>query len=397
MQFIEPVILWGTLAVVVPIAIHFWHQKQGKLLPWAATQWLLEKQQQQSRGLRLDNLLLLLVRCILLILLAVLLAQPILNWASKKPAITQIHLVQPNPTVADNFRFELAEALKKGERVIWANSTLEPIQADLKSSQSPGSFGPLTIQSAINQVNLSNTELHLYINNNQALADVPAIVVPSRFKLHSIGDSSTQPRPYIVVKNGRRLFLNRAGQLVSSPLLDPALKFQAEPTHTGPIHTLVAFKNVREQQTVKASLAALTDVYGLDLLVEEKSVPNQLYDWVLTDQLPANPSLKTLYVVSGTVQHPTTDNVITTDETLTPQTSGRVETGQLPEWLGELLIRHYGLASFTQPLSQQELNALFVPSAKPKTEQQAGLQNALFLLVLVIIGVERWMALTKNA
>ncbi|MBN8821161.1 MULTISPECIES: BatA domain-containing protein [unclassified Spirosoma] len=397
MTFIEPVILWGTLAVVVPIAIHFWHQKQGKPLPWAATQWLLEKQQQQSRGLRLDNLLLLLVRCILVILLAVLLAQPILNWASKKPAITQIHLVQPNPTVADNFRFELAEALKKGERVVWANPALDPVQTDLKPSQSPISFGPLTVQSAINQVNLPNTELHLYISNNQALADVPAIAVPSRFKLHSIADSSTQSRPYIVVKNGRRLFLNRAGQLVSSPVLDPALKFQAEPTHAGPIRTLIAFKNPRELQTVKASLAALTDVYGLDLLVDEKSAPNQLYDWVLTDQLPTNPSPKTLYVVSGTVQHPTTDNVITTDETLTPQTSGRVETGQLPEWLGELLIRHYGLVSLTQPLSKQELNALFVSSAKPQTEQQAGLQNALFLLVLVIIGVERWMALTKNA
>ncbi|GAB4032641.1 BatA domain-containing protein [Spirosoma gilvum] len=397
MTFIEPVILWGTLAVAVPIAIHFWHQKQGKLLPWAATQWLLEKQQQQSRGLRLDNLLLLIVRCILVILLAVLLAQPIVNWASQKPTITKTHLVQPSPAITDNFRFELAEALRKGERVIWANPTLESVETDLKLPQSSESFGPLDLQTAINQATKPNTELHLYIGSNQALTDVPAITVPARFKLHSVVDSTRQPRPYLTVKNDRKLFVNRAGRLVSSPTLDPALKYQPEPVHSGPIRTLLAYKNVREQQTVKASLAALTDVYGLDLRVDEKSVSGQTYDWVLTDQVPLNPSPKTLYTMSGTVQRPALDNVITTDDVLTPQTSGRVENGQLPEWLGELLVRHYGLASTTQPLSHQDLTALFIPTTKPQTEQQAGLQNALFLLVLVIIGVERWLALTKNA
>lgn len=397
MAFIEPFLLWGTLAVVVPIAIHFWHQKQGKPLPWAATQWLLEKQQQQSRGLRLDNLLLMLVRCLLVILLAILLAQPILNWSAKKPNITQIHLVQPSAAVADNFRFELEEALKKGERVVWATSTLDPLQPGLKLPQSPVPFAPLNLQTAINQVDSPHSELHLYLTNTQALADVPVITVPARFRLHSIKDSTYGPRAYLAVKNDRKLFLNRAGRLISSPALDPGLKFQSEPAHTGPIHAVVDYKNAQERQTVKASLAALTDVYGLDIRVDEKRDPNQSYDWILTDRLPTSPSSKPLYVVSETVQHLPADNVITTDERLTPQTSGRVETGQLPEWLGESLIRHYGLTSAPQPLSQQELNALFVASTKPHTEQQAGLQNTLFLLLIVMIGVERWMALTKNA
>ncbi|UFH51893.1 BatA domain-containing protein [Spirosoma sp. KNUC1025] len=113
MQFIEPVLLWGALAVAIPVAIHFWHQKRGKLLPWAATQWLTESQQQQSRGLRLDNILLLIIRCLLLILLAILLAQPILNWFAKPPIIQKVHLVQPSASVANNFRFELTEAQKK--------------------------------------------------------------------------------------------------------------------------------------------------------------------------------------------------------------------------------------------------------------------------------------------
>jgi hypothetical protein len=84
-------------------------------------------------------------------------------------------------------------------------------------------------------------------------------------------------------------------------------------------------------------------------------------------------------------------------ETLSPQTSERVAGGQLPEWLGEQLIRHYGLLTNQEPLSHQALNAQFVPTAKRTTAHQATVQNALLLLIIVILIVERWLALTKNA
>ena len=123
--------LWGALAVAIPVAIHFWHRKQGKLLPWAATGWLEEKQQQQSRGLRLDDRWLLLVRCLLVVLLAVLLAQPVLPSLSKPPVVQPVHLVQPSAAVVDNFRFELSESLKRNERVVWATPALPPVNSAL--------------------------------------------------------------------------------------------------------------------------------------------------------------------------------------------------------------------------------------------------------------------------
>ncbi|GAB3957718.1 hypothetical protein GCM10028805_50950 [Spirosoma harenae] len=397
MQFIEPYFLWGALAVAIPVAIHFWHQKQGKPLPWAATQWLLEKEQQQSRGIRLDKLWLLIVRCLLLVVLAILLAQPLLQWASQTPTIQRTHLVQPSSTIVDNFRFELTEALKKGDRVVWANGTLDPATTDLKLPERLAVLGPLSLQTAVNQADAPNTELHLYISNNQNLADVPAITVPALFQLHVTIDSIRQSSAYLDVKGGRKLFINRLGRLVSAPTLDPGLKFGTTPVHSGPIRALISYKNPREQQTVKASVAALTDVYGLDLQIDEKSIPSQTYDWVLTDQLPQTPLSQTLYVVSGALQRPAYANVIGTDESLTPQTSTRVANGELPEWLGEQLLTHYGLDRSIQPLSRQDLNALFVPVTKPKTEQQASLQNGLFLLFIVLLVIERWMALTKNA
>lgn len=397
MSFIEPALLWGTLAVLVPVVIHFWHQKQGKLLPWAATQWLVEKQQQQSRGFRIDNVLLLIVRCLLLILLAFLLAQPLLNWLRQTPVVQKVHLVQPSSVVADNFKFELNEALKQGEKIYWVESQPEPLAENRTPPTNGEVFNPLTLQSAIHQVDAKNTELHLYLSTNQALASVPAISVPTRFKLHTITDSAVQSNVFLVGKDNRKLFINRAGKLTSSPVLDPSLKFQPNPTHSGPIRTLIAYRNVRERQTVKAALAALTDVYGLDLALDEQQKPDQTYDWVLTDQLPAKPASQTLYIMSGAFGRSMLPNVIFVNESLTPQTSERVESGELPEWLGEQMLRHYGFAQPIQPLSQQDLNALFVPTTKPTTEQQASLQNGMLLVFIGLLLFERWLALTKNA
>lgn len=397
MSFIEPFLLWGALAVVIPIAIHFWHQKQGKPLPWAASQWLVEKQQQQSRGLRLDNIWLMLLRCLLLSLLALLLAQPVLNGLTQTPAIQKVHLVQPSASLAANFRFELSEAQKKGEQVLWATPTPSAVNEALALPDEAASFNPLTLQTAIQKLDTRHVELHLYILNNQALTSVPAITVPTRFRLHALRDTTRVPGAYLSVQGNKKLYVNRAGKLVSSPSLDPTLTYAQTPANTGPLYTLLSYHIPRERQTVKAALAALTDVYGLDLTIDEQPVPNRIYRWVLTDQLPSTPNPQTLYVVSGLATDAPAAQQVFTNETLTPGTSDRVETGQLPEWLGTQLLAHSGLMALHHPLSQQDLRTLFVPTTQPTAQQQAGLQNGLLLAFIVLVLVERWFALTKNA
>ncbi len=397
MTFVEPAFLWGALAIALPIAIHFWHQKRGKPLPWAATVWLTERDQQQSRGLRLDNVPLLLVRCLLLIVLAILLSQPLVDWFKKPQSVQRVHLVQPRAVVADNFRFELDEARKKGEQVYWAEETLEPFDNKPIRFPKPYRFNALTLQSAINQLPRQNTELHLYVANDPALADVPAITVPTRFRLHSVVDSARQPRAFLTGKNGRKLFINQAGLFTSSVAPDPALRLQNTPAHSGSLRVLLRYQSQAERQTVRAALNALTGVNGLDLRIEEGQTTAQPYDWVLTDQLPSAILPRTFSVVSSVERTQSAPNVVFTNERLTPQTSERVETGQLPEWLGEQLIRRYGLQPERDPLSDATLNALFVPANQRNTQQQASMQNALLLLFVVGLLTERWLALTKNA
>jgi hypothetical protein len=79
MEFINPLMLWGALAISIPIIVHFWNQKKGKIIEWATTQWLVENNLQQSSGIRLDNILLLILRCLLLLALCFFLSKPFLK------------------------------------------------------------------------------------------------------------------------------------------------------------------------------------------------------------------------------------------------------------------------------------------------------------------------------
>ncbi len=400
MSFINPYLLWGSVAVAIPILIHFWHQKRGKVIEWAATQWLVEKNQQQQRGLKFDNLLLLLLRALIVILLAVMLSQPILNGSVKGEAIQQIHLVQPDALLVNNFRFELEEALKKGEPVYWANVETAPVTA-LTLPQRSERFTVLTLQSAINKLQKQKGQLHLYVLNTQQLADVPFIYVPTRFRLHTLVDSVSGQRRFLAL-NQTKLFVNASGQLTNGAALPQAVRYTTAPANEGALAVSLNFRNKVEQQTVQAALDALNDVYKLNLSTDAQVVPNKRYDVVFTDQSPAMPASKTLYIVSGADQPSMAANIVHVSGSFNPQTSDIVAGGQLPEWLGERLVSYFGLNTTRLPLSQQQLNALFVPAKQTgnkhtDADDSAPIHGGLLLVFVILIGVERWLALTKNA
>jgi Aerotolerance regulator N-terminal/von Willebrand factor type A domain/CARDB len=76
MNFLAPGMLFGAAAVAIPIAIHFFFRARHRIVPWAAMKFLLESIEQTSRRLRFQELLLLLVRCLVLATLAFAMARP---------------------------------------------------------------------------------------------------------------------------------------------------------------------------------------------------------------------------------------------------------------------------------------------------------------------------------
>jgi hypothetical protein len=82
MMFLNPWLLAGATAVAAPIIIHMLMRRQVKRIKWAAMRFLQVVVQRNERKLRVEDLLLLLLRCLLLLLLAIALARPAFRAAS---------------------------------------------------------------------------------------------------------------------------------------------------------------------------------------------------------------------------------------------------------------------------------------------------------------------------
>jgi hypothetical protein len=76
LQFLHAGLLAGALLFTVPLLIHLLNRQRYRRRPWAAMEFLLNAYKKQRRRLRLENLLLLLLRCLIPIVLAFAIARP---------------------------------------------------------------------------------------------------------------------------------------------------------------------------------------------------------------------------------------------------------------------------------------------------------------------------------
>src|SRR6185369_7330558 len=77
--FGSPLMLWGLALAGAPILIHLLHRRRYLEVPWAAMRFLIAATKKQSRRLRLEQILLLIVRTLIVTLIAMALARPTLE------------------------------------------------------------------------------------------------------------------------------------------------------------------------------------------------------------------------------------------------------------------------------------------------------------------------------
>jgi aerotolerance regulator-like protein len=76
MDFAHPGYLWGALAVALPILVHLFNQRRPRPLAFGAMEFVLRSQRQKASRLRLRQILLLALRCLLIAAVAFALARP---------------------------------------------------------------------------------------------------------------------------------------------------------------------------------------------------------------------------------------------------------------------------------------------------------------------------------
>ena len=65
MQFAQPIFLWALAGLSVPIAIHLLSKKEGKVIRLGSLRHVREKSTQQFKSIRLNEWLLLALRCLI--------------------------------------------------------------------------------------------------------------------------------------------------------------------------------------------------------------------------------------------------------------------------------------------------------------------------------------------
>ena len=79
MSFLNQALLWGLAAVSVPVIIHLLNRQRFRRVPWAAMRFLNLSVEQNQRRMKLEDLLLMLLRCAMVALLALVLARPVVE------------------------------------------------------------------------------------------------------------------------------------------------------------------------------------------------------------------------------------------------------------------------------------------------------------------------------
>lgn len=132
LQLLNPLWLWAIAGIIVPVLIHLWHIKTGKTLKIGSIALLGESAKQSSRSFRITDWLLLLLRCILLLLLAFLLTEPL--WQKQaEPAKTKGWVLiekEPVKEVYAHFKPQVDSLLKAGYELHQFDASFKAIKLE---------------------------------------------------------------------------------------------------------------------------------------------------------------------------------------------------------------------------------------------------------------------------
>ena len=122
--FAHPAYLWGLAALAVPILVHLFNRRRPRPLAFGAIEFVLRSQRQKARRLRLRQLLLLALRCLLIAGVALALARPSLEPRGAEAAVSRGP--QATALVVDS---SLSMRYRRGSQTLFARAKAEALAA----------------------------------------------------------------------------------------------------------------------------------------------------------------------------------------------------------------------------------------------------------------------------
>jgi hypothetical protein len=116
MSFVSPIWFSALAALGIPVLIHLWNIRPGKTLKVGSISLITEASKTTSRSLKLLDIILLILRCLLIVLLAFFLAEPLWTWfAPEKKAKGWVLIPKENLKESyQKFKPQVDSLLKSG-------------------------------------------------------------------------------------------------------------------------------------------------------------------------------------------------------------------------------------------------------------------------------------------
>lgn len=201
MQFLQSIWLWSAAAIAVPIAIHLWNVKQGKTLKVGSIALLTESAKSHAKSLKLSELLLLLLRCLLLVVLAMLIAKPFLekpvDWEKEKGwlLIERNDLKEAYTKVRPTFD----SLIKAGYTFHYFSPGFKKVQLEeaLKSEHTPfeeTSHSYWTLLRELDQVIPASLPAYLFSGNDlsRMKGSRPSVALNLNWSIYPLSDTSSE-------------------------------------------------------------------------------------------------------------------------------------------------------------------------------------------------------------
>jgi hypothetical protein len=384
MEFLQPIFFWGIAGISIPIVIHLWNGRRGKVLDWAAMNWLSAQESQSSRSFKLEQLLLLVLRILIFIALVLLAVGLWFDFLEKSDASRIVHLVQPKSEVESEFRFEIEQALQKGEQVFWLVEGL----AEYEDGQiRKGNLGKIELQKALDLLPKRLDYLHIYSSGMENDFGSNPLFVPEFpiFHLSTLGKRDFS-KARIALDSIRYLAINEKG-LLQVDSVDRKSDF----VFSGPIEFSFSSVNQEKRASILAAFEAIREVFGLKFTeVSEGGI------LVVTDQVPEILSKERLFFVVESRDRILPENILNLENQAGMTWEELIGKGLLPAVILEPLVDFLGIHPLEKRLTISQLEQRFVQV--PDSKMAAFPNSAILLLVLflVLFGLERYYAYRLN-
>jgi hypothetical protein len=390
MSFLNSIALWGLLAISIPILIHLWNGKRGKTIAWAAMDFLTDAENRVSKGIKLENWLVLLLRILLIGLLVLILSQLFWNKSEIAQEKKIAHVLYGEKALWEEFRFEIQQAIERGELVMSVDNPAKEITS-VEELLSLENVSYSNLQATLDQLPEDLDSLILYLpNSNLALNSdfYSSPVLPS----FQIGEAlAGNPKIQKIKTRVNRIFsLNENGILDSVNVAEGEnITFDFS---TKAIPVLIQNSN-GESQFIEAALSSITEVYGLDFQLTENLDSANL---VFSNKAIGKLDPEKLYFFSNLISYPESDNQVIFVNSLDFDESELIRNGQLPELILEKFLRHIGVNRKSTPFNSTSIADRFLLKPKNSSTQKANLNELLMSLLLGTLLIERYLAFKQR-